>query len=660
MSGYRRSKRRYGARVASASRPYLSRRSKAASVGRLLSGSKRRQRTTLTSKAKRSKRLRSAVVANAKALDAVKRREFGYWQTTNSVLTGATEAEHRGEPYRNLHAQAPVLLHLNNLHSHNGVGLARGETIPAEQHGAAHLLRALPIEETSTDGLVREFDRPLTFSVNGVLQKPKRSGPHMYRQTPTLTDDTPSETPQQPPLIPIPNGKKIRWGGVDLQFKIEGALQNTQFDFYIVQCNKERPMAWDPWHQTVPLEARDVPAVLPYTIKDFDDISHSMYPKRINTKRYNVLSHRRVFVNNVNRVTGQTGHNHLQADNAKFALGNTWGHIEGASGPHAYVPTHLASTPASQFLRMSYKPNKIMRPLKNFIGERIDNTVEQRGMFADANPKENATLGTMSWDNFHPSANVWLVMTTNHERIETPQTDREVQLENLIWPDGVHSTHFHNAWQTAPTHNTGPVSPAAADGVPPPYDSNNQYYGTNTREYYELLRTRMELDEYRNPRIHIFRRTWWQDEHIPTEEGAAYACTEAESKLKPTVTPISETHAEAKARTAAEKQNLYDTWLNLRRHIFDWKTAADGATYVTTDNDPQQWSLTSGVGFSGLPAQLQQWVNDWVALSAILAWAGMRGDPNNPLDNMVRATRALYQAVRPTRATMRQWTMQPP
>lgn len=659
MPGYRRSKRRYGRRVVSASRPYLSRRAKAQTAGRILSGSKRRQRTTLASKAKRSRRLRSAVVANAKAIDAVKNREFGYWQTTNSVLTGATELEHRGEPYRNLHAQAPVLLHLNNLHSHNGAGLKHGETIAAEQHGAAHLLRALPIEETSSDGLVRQFDRPLTFSVNGVLQKPKRSGPHMYRQTPTLTDDTPSEIPEQPPLIPIPNGKKIRWGGVDLQFKIDGALQNTQFDFYIVQCNKETPMAWDPWHQTVPTAARDVPAVLPYTIKDFDDIHHSMYPKRINTKRYNVLSHRRVYVNNVNRVTGQTGHNHLLPGNAKFALGNTWDHIEGATGPHAYVPTHPATTPASQFLRMSYKPNKIMRPLKNFIGERIDNTVEKRGMFADANPTENATLGTMSWDNFHPSANVWLVMTTNHERIETPKTAREILLEGVIWPSGAYNNHAHNAWEKEPTHNTGPSPPAAADGVPLPYDADNPDNGKNTREYYELMRQRMELDEYRNPRIHIFRRTWWQDEHIPTEEGAAYAATEAEAKLKPAFTPLAETSSEVKPRTSAEKENLYDQWRTLRRTIHDWREQADPNTYVTTDNDPQQWSLASGAGFTSLPAQLQQWVTDWVGLTAILALGGLRGDPRNPLDTLVRATRAMYQVIRPTRGTMRQWTMQP-
>ena len=199
----------------------------------------------------------------------------------------------------------------------------------------------------------------------------------------------------------------------------------------------------------------------------------------------------------------------------------------------------------------------------------------------------------------------------------------------------------------------------SSNGVPPTYDPNDPYTGQNTREYMELLRQRAEIDEYRNPRIHIFRRAWWQDEHIPTEEGAAYASTEAETKLRPTFTPIVDGHAEAKARTEAEKETLYDQWRDLRRVIFNWRTNADPTTYVTTDDDPLQWSLTSGVGFTGLPAQVQQWINDWVGLCAILAWGGMRGDPRNPLDTFVRATRALYQRMQPTRATMRQWTVQP-
>ena len=109
----------------------------------------------------------------------------------------------------------------------------------------------------------------------------------------------------------------------------------------------------------------------------------------------------------------------MAPDNAKYATGNTWSHTEEDSGPYGMTPTHPATTPANQHTRMSYKPNSIVRPLRNFIGERIDNPVEQRGTFADANPLEKATLGTMSWDNFHPSANVWLVMTTNHHRITT-------------------------------------------------------------------------------------------------------------------------------------------------------------------------------------------------------------------------------------------------
>lgn len=574
----------------------------------------------MASKAKSTRRLRSAVVANAKALDAVKNREFGYWQTTNSVLDGATEDEHMGSSYNNLTTQTPVLIHLNNLHSCNGEippdPNTSSPTVPIphnEQQGACHLLVAASDgdqPETAKDGLIRAFRQPMTFAVNGVLQKQKRTGPHLYPRVGYPGQD-PLTAPNDTPLIPIPNGKKVRWGGVDLQFRIEGALQNTQFDFYIVKCNKEKPLSWDPWHQTIPHNARSVPGVLPYTINDFQNLHHPMYPKKLDTGRYNVLAHRRVLVNNVHRVTGQDAHNHLMPDNAKYATGNTWSHTRDDNGPWDMTPTHPASTPAVQHLRMSYKPNSIVRPLRNMIGERMDNPVEQRGTFADANPLEKATLGTMSWDNFHPSANVWLVMTTNHHRIETNRIEgpyshkgydqwtdllvadqykwngetvksepanysawrqnlsdgrlgsdsRETQLEQLVKFYGEHGTHTPNQH--------------------PDYLKGGALY----EEWQALVNERLDRDAYRNPRIHIFRRTWWQDEHIPTEMSEALAVTEEEAKIQTTpVAPPNPIPKTPVAKADLERQ-LRHAQILLKRARDD----PDMAAFDTSSNDPVQW-----------------------------------------------------------------------
>ena len=602
MPAYGRSKRRSGRRVVSASRPYISGRSRAATKGRTFSGSKRRQRPSLATKAARTKRLRSAVVANAKAVDALKRREFGYWQTTNSVLGGAWDQEHKGNSYNLLTTEAPVLIHLNNLHSVNGeipnwTPVDGIDDEHNEQHGACHLLVADPNGAVEgQDGLVREFLQPETFAVNGVMQKPKRTGPYMYPRV----GYTGRERHEDVPLIPIPNGKKIRWGGVNLQFKVEGALQDTQFDFFIVKCNKETPMSWDPWHQTIPDAARSVPATLPYTINDFKFLHHEMYPNKLNTNRYSVLAHSRMLVNNVHRVTGQTAVNHLFPDNAKYATGNTWSHTADGSGPHAFTPTHPASTPPSQTITMSYKPNSVVRPMRNFIGERIDNTVEKRGSRAHANPNEPATLGTMSWDNFKPEDNVWLVMTTNHQYIATPPIEGPYSHAGYHLMEDAPSTathgnnkepHRYSEWVAA---GFGTAREDQLKHMCTVYGSNGQQHagyidgGPQHVEWQKLIAERLTRDEYRNPRIHIFRRTWWQDEHIPTEDTEAVALMETEARLQPTPSQTANMQTVA---TPVEKAAIQTAYRGMQISLSNKRKQPDLSHINMAGDDPVGWAL---------------------------------------------------------------------
>lgn len=607
----------------------------------------------MASKAKSSRRLRSAVVANAKAIDAVKKREFGYWQTTNSVLNGATPIEHMGSSYNDLTTSTPALIHLNNLHSCNGAlpvdPNTSSEHTPVphdEQQGACHLLVAstdAAWPDTQKDGLIRSFRQPATFAVNGVLQKQKRSGPHMYPRVGYPGQD-PITNPNDTPLIPIPNGKKVKWGGVDLQFRIEGALQDTQFDFYIVTCKKSAPLVWDPWHQTIPSDARSVPGVLPYTINDFQHLHHRMYPKKLDTKRYNVLSHRRVLVNNVHRVTGQSAHNHLMPDNAKYATGNTWSHTIQDNGPWNMTPTHPATTPTAQHLHMSYKPNKVVRPLRNFIGERLDTPTEQRGSYADANPLEKATLGTMSWDNFHPSSNVWLVMTTNHTAITTPRIhgpythkgysnwttltgadkwhwqDKEIEQEPenyTLWRASDHGGAYagYDDRESQLEHQIRVLTNTANASSQSWYEhyvEGGRYY----EEWRKLVDERLDRDAYRNPRIHIFRRTWWQDEHIPTELSESYAMTEKEAAIRPTpVTPAANVKAPTVAAAAEIQRRFQRTKIALAR------AAEEGVPgFDTSDPNPNLWSqwAQGAAGYlSGatMPAEIQSLI-DTLAVDA--------------------------------------------
>lgn len=674
MPANRRSKRYAGSRITRGSRPYLPRSAKNATKGKLHGGSKRRQRTSLASKAKRATRLRTAVVANAKALDAVKEREFGYWQTTNSVLGGATEDEHMGNSYNDLTSTSPILIHLNNLHSCNGDippdPTTAGETTPLKpdiNQGACHILRENKDGDhpVGQDGLVRDFERPEVFAVNGVLQKQKRSGPHMYPRYGyagrPANDDV--------PMIPIPNGKKLRWGGVDLQFRVEGALQNTQIDFWLVKCNKEDPLKWDPWHQKMNSEYRNVPGTLPYTIRDFENLHEEMYPKKLDTSRYNVLLHRRVFVNNVHRVTGQDAHNHLLPDNAKYATGNTWSHTATDSGPFAMHPTHEATTASSQKLRISFKPNKIVRPLRNFIGERINNPVELQGTEADANPEEPATLGTMSWDNFHPSANVWLVVTTNHKKIVTPKVAgpysyNSYEYDNIVvgqggvtalptWQGKTYNKEPTNytSWrqddnnhgyvgtdireeQIARWHAALVAGLQAGQSLPPQWAKGGQFYQEWEKLYYE----RQDRDLYRNPRIHIFRRTWWQDEHIPT--GPIPRLTQAQADMQIDTPPtqtlnqqqkqgISEQESESLKRKHEEDQIFFN---NIREN------PPDGLDTTTHPTDPSQWAafaqgVTGYVAGYSISPNLQARIDAFKITAARMAFYGITRHVFTPLKN---------------------------
>jgi len=460
-------------------------------------------------------------------------------------------------------------------------------------------------EETGKDGLVREFSIPAVFAVNGVLQKQKRSGPHLYPRIGYPGQD-PSKAPFDTPLVPIPNGKKVRWGGVDLQFRIEGALQDTQFDFYMVKCNKEPPLNWDPWHQSIHPDARSVPGVLPYTINDFRHLQHPMYPKKLDTRRYTVLSHRRVFVNNVHRITGQHALRPVLPDNAKYATGNIHSHTptgDGLTSPIDLLPTHMANTAMTQELRMSYKPNKILRPLRNFIGERLDSPMEQRGSHADANPLEKATLGTMSWDNFHPSANVWLIMTTNHTYIKTDEIEGPYSHQGFTnWetPPGS-ATHgqskepqHYTGWTVDSLSRESQLKKRIAMYVIPA-NANESWYdeyapgGKFDLEYKALVKERLDRDAYRNPRIHIFRRTWWQDEHIPTELSEADALTEEESNMQPTPT-VPTTPA---ARTPAAVQSIIGRFRAGQRQAAAYRRQPEFSPMDTTPNNPGDWTKHS-------------------------------------------------------------------
>jgi hypothetical protein len=377
------------------------------------------------------------VVANAKAIKSIKDKDWGKHQTVNSVIgglvTGGREGDHGlAVP---VSSGAPVMLQLSNLHSN-------------PLYGAPHFLRRKSWDMSSPNmfglgdpitldasGVSAQFTSLGQFSSNGVLQKTV-----FHKSTGNNS---------QPAKTPYPNGEKIKWKGIDLTFEVSGALRNTTIDFWIVQ-EKKQTTPYDPWHTQTQFELGKA-RHLPYTIQEFAQVSDRMTPHKIDTNKYSVLGHKRAFVNNMNHTTGaNTLSQELVADASGVIYHDSDTVVYGA-------PSNSATTKETQYVHMKFCPDKGMYPLKKTVGEAVDS---QERMGIRPNPYEPRSLGTMSFDMFAPSQNVWLVVTTDH-------------------------------------HAVVPREQLNGEGV-------NAY-----RKYLEHL-------QLTTPKFKCLRRTWWQDQHTPS------------------------------------------------------------------------------------------------------------------------------------------------
>jgi len=194
--------------------------------------------------------------------------------------------------------------------------------------------------------------------------------------------------------------------GIDLTFELSGALRNTTVDFWIFQ-EKKQTTPYDPWHTKTQYELGKA-RHLPYTIQEFAQVSDRMTPHKIDTNKYSVLAHKRAFVNNMNHTTGQQTLSTGLVEDASGVI------YHDATTTVYGTPTNIATTKETQFVHMKYCPDVGMYPLKRAVGEAMDSS-ERMGI--RPNPYEPRSIGTMSFDNFAPDRNVWLIVTTDHHAV---------------------------------------------------------------------------------------------------------------------------------------------------------------------------------------------------------------------------------------------------
>ncbi len=181
-----------------------------------------------------------------------------------------------------------------------------------------------------------------------------------------------------------PNGNVLKWNFCELQFEIEGFLDNTHVDIWIV---KQKRMPMDPWN----LENHKLTPNLPHTSPMFKNVS-GFGPDRVSYKNFRVLHHKRLFFNSKPSST--------YAD--LVSEGNNAGE----------QPTVAATTRHIKHCSFKWRPNQLLKQLKHSRAYTEEQDHDEMGIDANPTSHEPAT-GRWSYENQNPLANTWCILTTD-------------------------------------------------------------------------------------------------------------------------------------------------------------------------------------------------------------------------------------------------------
>lgn len=344
---------------------------KSAGTGKRVAASRSRGRTARTGKfsanrkkfTKRTasvKRNATRIAKNTRQLKKLKNDSWGPYQTVTQK-SGAfyvTEGD-------------PAILHLNNFHDNR----SHGPHWMKAQNPGYYTYQAENF--TNLTDLTYE-----TFPMQGSLAERDRLANH------------------------VPNGNKLMWRGIELKFEVDGFLDNTSVDIWVVQSKKAAGPI-DHWN----VQGLYNPSVLPYTVSQWREMS-GFTSNRINHKHYKVWAHKRMFFNS--RSSSST----LQAVQ------------ELADGGEQ--PTTPATTRSVKHCTIKLRPNMLIKQLAHSLGHNESSGDENANI--DANP-QSAVVGNYSWDNIDPYRNLWAIVTTDdqHVSIDGSEDRVRVQMYRRVW-----------------------------------------------------------------------------------------------------------------------------------------------------------------------------------------------------------------------------------
>jgi len=191
---------------------------------------------------------------------------------------------------------------------------------------------------------------------------------------------------------PMCNGPSAKWNGTELQFKVEGFLDDTRVHFYVVQ-QKQHYRA-DPWHTENRFDSD--PHYLPYTINEWQDLI-GFNANRVNLSKYKILAHKSLYFNS-------------RKTNPDTVFGNLAEFIAGTDNDDQEVD---ATTKAVQYCTIKLTPRQMLYQIKS--------TEEENGLVDSAYSNEHSAQdsrldhGPYSFENQHPNKNTWLIICTDDQ-----------------------------------------------------------------------------------------------------------------------------------------------------------------------------------------------------------------------------------------------------
>lgn len=324
-------------------------------------GKAAKSRRALATAVKRTKRVapavKKAVVSNTKAIQSLKDKSFGTWQTNSSIQGGDHEII--------CSDKRPCILHLNNLHS-------TGTQAPPWIRPNQQIFGA--IQNTMDDYTMHNnWRRPVQY----------------MRGIDAL------ETQNEP------QGEQLLWKSTRLDFVFTGWIEHCYIDITIVQERVKNTYV-DPWRNG--MQGDTVHGHhLPYTLPMWRESAGPYRENKIDWKKYKCLKKKRIYINSI----GHTVHHHIAEQTTQRAVDfaeHATGH---ADGNEATVVAKAPTTDEKLHCSLTIHPNKILKRLYNsshLLG------FEPESIPANAN--ESKTGRPYDYDNFRPSDNIWCIVTS--------------------------------------------------------------------------------------------------------------------------------------------------------------------------------------------------------------------------------------------------------